>query len=250
MVFGWINSRQRSSIISEDEGRRKSIAEEMAERPGLVPRRLSMDSPLWVDEWEDIQQKRQPQRQLSLPGSQSNNQVQEQPQQQGAPPLRRRSIFDIRAPFGSDRFSREYADQMDDMWVSSLEQGDAGHAGKSLFGGDLFQRKVQFGQDEFSREYFDAMEDTFVAETDHGDAGFVGHNPHHPTFNRIPESLRRISQTLYRPVKIGTDEFSQEYAREGEDVWLAQAGKGPSARAPSQFMQRFRLGSDGDGQSR
>jgi len=160
---------------------------------------------------------------------------------------RRRSIFELRGPLGQDRFSREYADAMDDMWMAECDQGDAGHAGKGLMQGTLFQRRVSLGQDEFSREYFDAMEDTFVAESDHGDAGFLHGNPHQPTFNRIPDGLRRLSQTLSRPVKLGTDEFSREYAREAEDNWLAQSGKGPSARAPpSELMRRVRLTSSGD----
>jgi len=178
----------------------------------------------------------------------AENQTQMQPDINVKP--RRRSIFEMRGPLGSDRFSREYADAMDDMWIAQCDQGDAGHAGVGILQGPLFKRRVSLGQDGFSREYFDAMEDTFIAETDHGDSGFLYNNPHQPTFNRIPDGLRRLSQTLYRPVKIGSDEFSREYAREGEDVWLAQAGKGPSARAPSELMRRVRLGSDGDGSAR
>lgn len=231
MVFGWLsNSRQqRSNSISEDDGRRRSIDEDMQNRQQLE-RRESIDSMLEAEA----------QIRAAAESQMPENSIHQQPQP------RRRSIFEMRAPFGSDRFSREYADAMDDMWMAGCDQGDAGHAGKGIMEGPLFQRRVALGQDEFSREYFDSMEDTFVAETDHGDSGFLYNNPHQPTFNRIPEALRRIGQSLYRPVKVGSDEFSREYAREAEDVWLAQAGKGPSGRAlPSEMVQRMRLGSDG-----
>lgn len=230
MVFGWLsNSRQqRSNSISEDDGRRRSIDEDMQNRQQLE-RRESIDSMLEAE---------------AQIRAAAESQMPENSIHQLQP--RRRSIFEMRAPFGSDRFSREYADAMDDMWMAGCDQGDAGHAGKGIMEGPLFQRRVALGQDEFSREYFDSMEDTFVAETDHGDSGFLYNNPHQPTFNRIPEALRRIGQSLYRPVKVGSDEFSREYAREAEDVWLAQAGKGPSGRAlPSEMVQRMRLGSDG-----
>jgi hypothetical protein len=38
------------------------------------------------------------------------------------------------------------------MWIAECDQGDAGHAGKGIMEGPLFQRRVALGQDEFSRE--------------------------------------------------------------------------------------------------
>jgi len=212
-------------------------------------RRLREEAEQGRESREQMQAKLDMDRQMQMDADNLTRMNQAPPPDMSTKP-RRRSIFEMRAPFGSDRFSREYADSMDDMWMANCDQGDAGHAGKGILQGTLFQRRVSLGQDEFSREYFDAMEDTFIAETDHGDSGFLYSNPHQPTFNRIPEGLRKISQTLYRPVKIGSDEFSREYAREGEDVWLAQSGKGPSGRAPSDLMRRVRLGSAGDGSAR
>jgi len=234
MVFGWIpfGRQQRSnSLSSEDEGRRQSIDEDIQRQQLRRMQSEIQEQAAQKMEGMQVQDKRMQMQ------DQQNSNMQQQP--------RRRSLFDIRMPFASDRFSREYADAMDDMWVAECDQGDAGRAGKGLMQGPLFQRRVPLGQDEFSREYFDSMEDMFVAETDHGDSGFLYRNPHQPTFNRIPEALQKMGQNLYRPVKVGSDEFSREYARESQDVWLAQTGKEPSAKLPSALMRRVRLGSDG-----
>jgi hypothetical protein len=59
-------------------------------------------------------------------------------------------------------------------------------------------------------QYFDTTGDLFVAETDFGDSGYLHGNPHQPTFNRIPEALRRFGKSLLRPVKVGSDHFSRE----------------------------------------
>lgn len=236
MVFGWLStsrqqqSQRSNSISGEDEGRRRSMSIDDEELAVNRNRRESIDSLLEAE--------RQAIRSAAVDSP-----------SQTAPavvaPQRRRSIFEMRAPFASDRFSREYADAMDDMWVAECDQGDAGRAGQGILQGALFQRKVGLGQDGFSREYFDTMEDMFVGETAHGDSGYLFNNPHQPTFDRIPDKLRQFGQSLFRPVKFGHDDFSREYAREGEDVWLAQAGKGPSGRASSDLLQRARLGSDG-----
>ncbi|OQV21783.1 hypothetical protein BV898_04359 [Hypsibius exemplaris] len=214
-------SSTRSSSVSEDESRRRTSIDDEAQGRHQRERRESLDSLL---EAEII--------------TRAKSQMAEQPIPQ---PPRRRSIFEMRGPFGADRFSREYADAMDDMWMAECDQGDAGRAGKGILQGELFQRRVALGQDEFSREYFDSMGDTFVAETDHGDSGFLYNNPHQPTFNRIPEALRRISQTLYRPVKVGSDEFSREYAREAEDMELRVSFSDWKTLSPSHCTKNQQL---------
>ncbi|XP_055345428.1 uncharacterized protein LOC129593238 [Paramacrobiotus metropolitanus] len=145
-------------------------------------------------------------------------------------PQRRRSIFERRVSLGSDPFSREYADQTGDLWVAECDQGDAAHIAEGHLRTEALTRPVPLGADEFSREYFDATEDNFVAETDLGDSGYVRRNSQTVVDYDSPEVIRRIGEMLRRPVRVGHDTFSQEYAREFEDMWQATAGKGPSGK--------------------
>jgi len=165
----------------------------------------------------------------------------EMPQQQPEQPQpeRRRSIFERRVSLGSDSFSREYADQMEDMWVAECEQGDCAHVSKGHLRTEALMRPVPLGTDEFSREYFDSTEDTFVAETDLGDSGFLRRNSQTTTDMEAPDIIRRLGELLRKPIHVGHDTFSQEYAREGADMWEAKAGKGPSGNyRPGIVMER------------
>jgi len=161
-------------------------------------------------------------------GAQEPTTVHAEPTEPQQPqPQRRRSIFERRVSLGSDSFSREYADQMEDMWVAEGEQGDSAHVSKGHLRLDALTRPVALGTDEFSREYFDSTGDTFVAETELGDAGFLRRNSQTADMES-PDIMRRLGEMLRRPVSVGKDTFSQEYARESGDLWEAKSGKGPS----------------------
>jgi len=162
-----------------------------------------------------------------------------QPEQQQQPqPVRRQSIFERRVSLGSDPFSREYADQTEDMWVAECEQGDCAHISKGHLRTEALTRPVPLGTDEFSREYFDSTGYTFVAETDLGDSGFLRRNSQVADME-APDILRRLGEFLRKPVAVGRDSFSQEYARELEDMWQSKAGKGPSGTyRPGMVVER------------
>jgi len=174
----------------------------------------------------------------SVQANPSGNITVNQAEPQTAQPPRRLSIFERRVSLGSDPFSREYADQMEDMWVAECEQGDCAHVSKGHLRAEALTRPVALGTDEFSREYFDSTGDTFVAETELGDSGFLRRNSQAIDMEQ-PDILRRLGEILRQPVRVGRDTFSQEYARESGDLWQAKAGHGPSGvYLPGQITQR------------